>query len=238
MDGELAARWEKVKERIAAAARRSGRDPAEVKVVAVTKTVPVETIRAAVALGLCDLGENRVQEALAKQAVLGREGLRWHLIGTLQTNKARKAVESFDLIHSLDRWELAEVLARAAERLGRKVSVLIQVNVSGEATKHGIRPEELFPFLTRLLRLGDFLLPSGLMTMAPLVEDPEATRPVFRRLGELFLAARKEFALGAGWQWLSMGMSQDFEVAIEEGANLVRIGTAIFGERPKPGGDR
>ncbi|MGQ9778752.1 MAG: YggS family pyridoxal phosphate-dependent enzyme [Bacillota bacterium] len=229
---DLAARWEKVKDRIAAAARRSGRNPAEVTVVAVTKTVPVETIRAAMALGLCDLGENRVQEALAKQAVLGREGLRWHLIGTLQTNKAKRAVESFDLIHSLDRWELAEILARTAERLGRKVPVLLQVNVTGEATKHGIPPEEVFSFLARLLKWRDLLVPSGLMTMAPLTEDPETTRPVFRRLGELFRTARTEFGLGVEWRWLSMGMSQDFEVAVEEGANLVRIGTAIFGARP------
>ncbi|NLG84308.1 MAG: YggS family pyridoxal phosphate-dependent enzyme [Firmicutes bacterium] len=229
---DLATRWEKVKERVANAARRSGRDPAEVTVVAVTKTVPPETIRTAVTLGLCELGENRVQEALAKQAVLGRTGLRWHLIGTLQTNKARKAVESFDLIHSLDRWELAEVLVRTAERLGRKVPVLLQVNVAGEASKHGMPPEEVFPFLARLLKWREILVPSGLMTMAPLTEDPEATRPVFRRLAELFRTARAEFGLGPEWHWLSMGMSQDFEVAVEEGANLVRIGTAIFGARP------
>lgn len=237
MEESLAARWQAVAERIAVAARRSGRDPAEVKVVAVTKTVPVETIRLAVAMGLCDLGENRVQEALAKQAVLGREGLRWHLIGTLQTNKARRAAESFDLIHSLDRWELAEALARAAEKTERRVPVLIQVNVSGETTKHGLAPEELLPFLGRLAGLGGALLPTGLMTMAPLVADPEATRPIFRRLRQLFQAAREEFDLGGEWRWLSMGMSQDFEVAIEEGANLVRIGTAIFGERREPGGN-
>lgn len=223
---QLSERWAEVRRRVQAAARRSGRGPDSVRIVAVTKTVPPGTIREALALGAVDLGENRVQEALAKQAALGRETANWHLIGTLQTNKARKAVESFDLIHSLDRLELAQALAKAAEGRAKPVPVLVQVNVSGEASKHGIRPDDLRSFLAALRSYGP-LRPSGLMTMAPLATDAEAVRPVFRRLRELFVEAAAE--MGEDWRWLSMGMSQDYEVAIEEGANLVRIGTAIFG---------
>ncbi len=227
---DLAGRWYRVKERLAKAAARSGRDEAEIRMVAVTKTVTPEAIREALALGLTELGENRVQEGLAKQRELGRQAAIWHLIGSLQTNKAAKAAASFDLIHGLDRLELAEALNRAGERLGRRVPVLVQVNVSGEASKHGLDPRELAGFLARAGAL-DWLSLRGLMTIAPLAADPEKTRPVFAGLRDLFHKVRQECRLGPDWQWLSMGMSQDFEVAIEEGANMVRIGTAIFGER-------
>ena len=181
-------------------------------------------------MGLHDLGENRVQEGLAKQAIIGRDAATWHLIGSLQTNKARRAAESFDLIHSLDRWELARALAEAGSRLGRPVPVLIQVNIAAEPTKHGLTPPDLAPFVERALALTGLSL-RGLMTIAPLAGDPEEARPVFRRLHELFAQVARELPVGADWRWLSMGMSQDFEVAVEEGANLVRIGTAIFGQR-------
>ncbi len=219
-----------IQRRIAAAAARAGRDPAAVTVVAVTKTVTPAAAGEALAAGLRDLGENRVQEGLAKQEVLGREAAVWHLIGSLQGNKARRAVAAFDLIHSLDRPELAQILQAEAERLGRRVSVLVQVNVSGEASKHGLPPGELLPFLAGL-RACSHLRPCGLMTMAPLAAEAEAARPVFRGLRELFGQAARELAMDADWRWLSMGMSQDFEIAVEEGANLVRIGTALFGPR-------
>ncbi|MGE5529712.1 MAG: YggS family pyridoxal phosphate-dependent enzyme [Patescibacteria group bacterium] len=227
MEG-LTARWLEVKRRIAGAAERSGREAGAVRVVAVTKTVPPGTIREALALGLTDLGENRVQECLKKQEALGRDCAAWHMIGSLQTNKAQRAAEAFALIHSLDRLELAEALARAGERLGRRIPVLVQVNVSGEASKHGIPPGELPGFLGRARSLAMLSL-SGLMTMAPLASDPETARPVFRRLADLFAGMAERYDLGPDWRWLSMGMSQDYEVAVEEGANLVRIGTAIFG---------
>ena len=230
MSDYLAAQWQEVRRRVAEAARRSGRSPEAVRVVGVTKTVPPEIVRAALDLGLTDLGENRVQEALAKQDVLGPTAASWHLIGTLQTNKARRAAESFALIHSLDRWELAEALDEAGRRLGRTVPVLIQVNIAGEATKHGLPPDQLRPFIRRAAGLTGLRL-AGLMTMAPLAAEAEESRPVFRRLRELFDEVRPETATEETWQWRSMGMSQDFEVAIEEGANLVRIGTAIFGQR-------
>lgn len=230
MSDYLAEQWQEVRRRVAEAARRSGRAPEAVRVVGVTKTVPPEIVREALDLGLTDFGENRVQEALAKQEVLGRTAASWHLIGTLQTNKARRAAESFTLIHSLDRWELAEALDEAGRRLGRPVPVLIQVNVAGEATKHGLPPDQLRPFVRRAAGLAGLSL-AGLMTMAPLAAAAEEARPVFRRLRELFDEAGPDAAAGGTWQWLSMGMSQDFEVAIEEGANLVRIGTAIFGQR-------
>lgn len=230
----LAEQWQDVERRVASAARRSGRAPADIKVVAVTKTVPPEVVREALGLGLLDLGENRVQEALAKQSAVGRHAATWHLIGSLQTNKARRAVESFDLIHSLDRLELAEALDRAGESTGARADVLIQVNVAGEAAKHGLPPAELPDFVRRVLSYGHLRL-RGLMTIAPLAADPEEARPVFGRLRQLFLQVAEESAVGSPWQWLSMGMSQDFEVAIEEGANLVRIGTALFGRRQPAG---
>jgi len=226
----LAARLAEVRQRVAAAAQCSGRTAEAVTLAAVTKTVSAAVAGEALASGVMDLGENRVQEGLAKQAILGRSGINWHLIGSLQTNKARKAAESFDLIHTLDRADLAQALSEAGERLHRAIPVLIQVNVSGEQSKHGLPPEDVIPFLAGLTS-RPFLRPRGLMTMAPLTATAEETRPVFSGLRELFVRARTEFGYGEDWRWLSMGMSNDYEVAIEEGANLVRIGTAIFGNR-------
>ena len=231
-----------IRERIAIAARRAGRDPTDVTLVAVTKTHPPDVIEAAVAAGLVDLGENRVQEAAEKvDLVPGRDRLRWHLIGHLQRNKARKAVAIFDMIHSVDSVRLAEVLQRhlAADQPGRRLPILLQVNIAGEAQKEGF---DLTGGATNVEALGqlhadvaailgfDRLDLRGLMTIAPYVEDVEQARPVFRALREL----RDELALrfpGASWTELSMGMTGDFEVAVEEGATLVRVGRAIFGER-------
>ena len=214
-----------VRERIAQACARVGRDPATVTLVAVTKGVPAERIREAVALGLTELGENRVQEARAKRQALGTLPVRWHLIGHLQRNKAKPAAELFDTVHSVDSSALVGALDEAAAD-ARPLEVFVQVNVSGEATKHGCRPEEAAA-LVQAVRQSTRLRLRGFMTMAPFTSDPERARPHFRRLRRL----RDDIAQDSS---LSMGMSQDFEVAIEEGADVVRIGTAIFGERIQP----
>lgn len=222
-----------VQEQIAAAARAAGRRPEEITLIAVSKTRTVAEIQAALAAGITDLGENRVQELREKAPALG-PGPRWHLIGSLQTNKARHALELAHLIHSLDRPALAQELDRLARRTGKAAECLVQVNVAGEATKHGIDPEGLFPFLEQVSGLAGIRV-RGLMTIAPLADDPESVRPVFARLRAL---AERAAALGlprTEMRWLSMGMSGDFAAAIAEGANMVRIGTAIFGERPPKG---
>jgi pyridoxal phosphate enzyme (YggS family) len=219
-----------VQERVRAAAERAGRDPDSVTLIGVSKTRTPEEIRAAIKAGVVHLGENKVQELATKVEALGRTGLTWHLIGSLQTNKVKAALSLADLIHGLDRDSLLEALAKEAERRGAPVRALVQVNVSGEATKHGIAPAELLPFLRRVSERG-WVEIEGLMTMAPASADPETARPHFRRLREL---AQEAAALGlprVRMQTLSMGMSGDFEVAIEEGATHVRVGTALFGER-------
>lgn len=193
--------------------------------IAVTKTVDAATIREAVALGLRDLGENRVQEAQEKRLAVGN-GVRWHLVGHLQRNKAKHAVELFDTIHSVDTPELVEALDRQAAQRGRTPDVLIQVNIAGEATKNGCRVDEART-LAQAVRHATHLRLTGLMTIAPLADDPEAVRPVFRRMREL----RDQLGASDRMLRLSMGMSHDFEVAIEEGADLIRVGTAIFGAR-------
>lgn len=220
---------EAVRERVAAAARRSGRTPEDVTIIAVSKTRTVEEIRAVLAQGITHLGENRVQELKEKWPHL-QSGVTWHLIGSLQTNKVKQALEMASLIHSLDRDALAEELAKVAARRGTPCEALVQVNVSGEESKHGIAPQELAPFLQRISAL-EWIRIRGLMTMAPLDADAEAARPYFRRLREL---SGEVSGLGLphiDMQHLSMGMSGDFETAIEEGATLVRVGTAIFGAR-------
>ncbi len=217
---------ERVRARIARAARSAGRDPAGVTLVCVTKGVPVDRIREAIACGVTEIGENRVQEAQGKWTSL--RDLGWHLVGHLQRNKAKLAVELFDWIHSVDSAELVEMLERqtAQRKPGRApLKVLIQVNVSGEATKHGCRPEETRG-LAEAIQKGEHLEWKGLMTMAPFSEDPESSRPVFRRLRELRDALERELGVRLD---LSMGMSQDYEVAVQEGATLVRVGTALFG---------
>jgi PLP dependent protein len=225
----IIANVEQVRQQVATAARRAGRNPDDVTIIAVSKTRTVAEIEQALAAGMVHLGENRVQELQEKWPALGGRAT-WHLIGSLQTNKAKLAADMASLIHSLDRDSLAEALARQAERLGAPVRTLVQVNVSGEESKHGIAPAELEAFLRRISQLGGVQV-QGLMTIAPFASDPELVRPHFRRLREL---AGQFQALGlpnVDLQHLSMGMSGDFEVAVEEGATLVRIGTAIFGAR-------
>jgi len=216
---------QQVKNNIQAAARRAGRDPGEVRLVAVTKTVGVDAVRQAAVLGLEDFGENRLQDAREKVRLLPH--LRWHFIGHLQTNKVKDVLRSFCLIHSLDRYALAEALQKWGEKLDCQARVLVQVNVSGEESKYGLDPLELPDFLEALRDLPRLSV-QGLMTMAPWVDNPEEARPVFRRLRELQQKLRRpEMMLPE----LSMGMTADYTVAVEEGATLVRVGTALFGPR-------
>ncbi len=222
----IAQRYQQVLERIDAACRRVGRNPSDVSVVCVTKTVGELEIREAVAAGAVILGENRVQDAVKKRAVLGDLNVEWHLIGHLQTNKAKTAVAHFDCIHSLDSEHVAEAVNKAAIAAGKCMPIYIQVNVSHEETKYGVDSENAFA-LIRFCRQWESLRIMGLMTMAPFVEDPEETRPVFRGLRELRDAINREFP-DSPFTGLSMGMTNDFEVAVEEGATIVRIGSAIF----------
>lgn len=223
-----------VRRRIALAARRAGRSPEEVTLVGVTKTVPTERIKVAIGAGLTDIGENRVQEARDKFRVIGGD-VRWHLVGHLQRNKVKPAIEIFSLIHSLDSERLAMAIEDACARINKVQDVLVEVNISGEESKAGIAPEETLDFL-RLVAQFEHIRVLGLMGIAPVVVDPEDARPFFRRMKELFDEAKEEHIPGLNLRYLSMGMTNDFEVAIEEGANIVRIGRAIFGERPTPQG--
>jgi pyridoxal phosphate enzyme (YggS family) len=217
-----------VQERIADAARRAGRREDAVLLVAVSKTIAAERVRDAIAAGVPALGENRVQEAREKIAVLGRPRP-WHLIGHLQTNKVRDALDCFDLIHSVDRLPLAEALSRRATEAGRRVDVLVQVNVGEEPQKGGVRAEALRPALEAMAALPGLRL-RGLMTIPPLPRDPEDSRLHYREMRKLIDGARG-WGFGPELAELSMGMSGDFEVGIEEGATIVRVGTAIFGPR-------
>lgn len=213
-----------VRDRITSAAMRAGREPSEIKLVAVSKTHPADVLREAMAAGVTVFGENKVQEAEGKIADIGRDAVEWHLIGHLQSNKARKAVQLFDVIHSVDSLELAERLERICiDESRERLSVLVQVDLSGETTKSGVAESDLaglVSYLKTCTRLGL----DGLMVLPPFYDDAEMTRPFFKRLREL----RDEILPGGE---LSMGMTNDFEVAIEEGATIVRVGTAIFGAR-------
>ena len=245
---------ELVRRRIQQACERAGRPTSSVTLIAVTKGVPIETIQEAVALGLTELGENRVQEAQQKQDALGSglwargscpepaapspQPIRWHLIGHLQRNKVKQAVRRFDVIHSVDSLELIDALDQAqgsrfevgGQAARQSLPIFIQVNVSAETTKFGCAPEAVTS-LARSVRNCPHVKFAGLMTMAPWSQDPEAARPHFRRLRELRDALAAASNLQPSTLNLSMGMSQDFDVAIEEGADFVRIGTAIFGPR-------
>lgn len=224
MQNELNENLAKIRRRITAAAERSGRNPDEVKLIAVSKTHPVEIVREAISIGISVFGENKIQEAEMKIAEIGRDAAEWHLIGHLQSNKARKAVKLFDLIHTLDSIELAERLERICIEENRaELAVLIQIDLGGEAAKNGIAEKEL-PNLLKTLREFQHLNCKGLMMIPPYFEDVEKVRPFFRQLREI-----RDKLLPEGE--ISMGMSHDFETAVEEGATLVRVGTAIFGER-------
>ncbi len=232
-DPDMVARVAAVRERIARAAARAGRPAGDVTLVAVSKTQPAPRVRQAFAAGLREFGESRVQEAEGKVASLADlrgQGLRWHLVGHLQANKARKAGALFDCIHSLDDARLGPRIEQAAAEAGRVVPVLVQVDLAGEDSKFGVDERRLFPCLESL-RGHKSVRADGLMVLPPFRPDPEEARPFFRRLRELRDRAVAENLLLEGG--LSMGMSHDLEVAVEEGATLVRVGTAIFGERGK-----
>jgi PLP dependent protein len=223
---DLATNIANVRARIRAAAERGGRRADDVLLVAVTKTVDAARVRDAAALGLRTFGENRVQEA--REKIPAVSGVSWHLIGSLQRNKAKEAVRLFDVLESVDSEALAEEVSRRAVEQERAVDVLIQVNVAREPQKHGASPEEAAAVVRRTAALPGLRL-RGLMTIAPAVSDPDEVRPVFRALREL--RENLQRVLGAALPELSMGMSEDFEVAIEEGATMVRIGRAIFADR-------
>ncbi len=227
----LAANIARVRDNIAQAARNVGRSPDEVTLVAVSKTKPLELVKLAYQVGLTHFGENRVQEALPKIAAFHPPDVSWQMIGHLQSNKAGKVAGAFDCIESVDNLRLAQALNRHAAELGNRLPVLLQVNVAGEASKEGMSMEETFALARQIVELPHLEV-QGLMTIAPLVKDAEEVRPVFRGLRELRDRLREEIP-HCSWSQLSMGMTDDYVVAIEEGATIVRIGRAIFGERVK-----
>ena len=222
-----------MRERIDRAARAAGRNPKAIRLVAVSKTFPLAAVEAGAAAGLADFGENRVQEALGKIERADRPQVRWHLIGHLQSNKARAAAAAFDWIQSVDSLKLLRRLDQAADEAATAPNLLIQVDLAGETTKHGAPVGEVRPLLEAALACRAARV-RGLMLMPPWNEDAEATRPYFRRLRELRDALLDEGTAPAALGDLSMGMSHDFEVAIAEGATMVRVGTAIFGRRTPP----
>ncbi|MGQ9708365.1 MAG: YggS family pyridoxal phosphate-dependent enzyme [bacterium] len=218
-----------VEKRIAAACLRVNRNPAEIKLVAVSKNKPVELILEAIDSGISCFGENRVQEAQAKIARINAQ-VEWHLVGNLQTNKVKKALQLFSMIQSVDSLHLAEEIERRCQQQNSSIPILIEVNTSGEPTKHGVQPEGLADLIGAVLKLPRLQL-QGLMTIGPglAVDEPEASRACFRLLAHLAAAMRQRF--GIALPHLSMGMSADFEVGIEEGATIIRLGTALFGPR-------
>lgn len=227
----LGERLASVRSRIEAAARRSNRSADQITLVAISKTQPTDILKAGLVAGITDLGENRIQEAEGKIIGLGRKAARWHLVGHLQTNKARRAIDLFDVIHSLDSAGLAQRLDRLCVAEGREeLAVLIQIDLGGEETKTGIDPRKL-PELLDALSDCQRLRLIGLMTLPPYFENPDCARPYFKTLRELRDQLQLQGRFGERPGELSMGMSHDFEIAIEEGATMVRVGTAIFGER-------
>jgi pyridoxal phosphate enzyme (YggS family) len=230
----LKERLASINQRIAAACARSGRSPSEITLVGVSKTVAPSVIKTAIEAGLRVLGENRVQEAALKinelNEVTLRHHVQWHLIGHLQSNKAGRAIELFQMIQSVDSLKLAERLNYLAGETGKRLPILIEINLGGEESKSGVSPDELLPLCEKAGKLAHLEL-KGLMTVPPFLTNPEEMRPYFRRLRELRDEATDNGAVDERFKELSMGMSNDFEVAVEEGATLVRIGTAIFGAR-------
>ena len=220
-----------LRNRVEQACARCGRKSSEIRIVAVTKTFGVDQIREALAAGLVDFGENYVQELREKRKSLP-EGPRWHFIGHLQSNKAKYMIDVVHLIHSLDSVDAAKELQKRAERAGKTVDVLVEVHTTDEATKYGVMPEETAEFVRQVAGL-DRVKIKGLMTMGPFSDDPNASRPSFRQVAELKSEIEKQRIGNVVMEQLSMGMTHDFEVAIEEGATIIRVGTAIFGPRTK-----
>jgi len=230
LEAEIRARLSSVRARLERAAISARRDPADIRLIAVSKTFGADHVKAATAAGQVDFGENRVQEALEKIALAGAPGLRWHLVGHLQANKARKAAGAFACIHSIDGADLLGRVDRAAVEAGASPEALVQVDLAGEPTKHGARPEEIETTLAAA-RSCEAVRVVGLMLLPPFFADAEDTRPYFRRLREMRDGLVARGVPPAMLAHLSMGMSHDFEVAIQEGATMVRVGTAIFGDR-------
>lgn len=227
----LSERLKNVRRKIVTAAQRSGRGAEAITLIAISKTHPIETLRMALEIGITDLGENRVQEAEEKIVTLGRKAARWHLVGHLQSNKVRRAVTLFDYLHSLDSVELGRRLERLCVEEGREeFPVLVQIKLGGEESKTGIDPREL-PDLLEEIKSCKRLRLIGLMTLPPYFENPDCARPFFKTLRELRDELKLKGHFGDLPGELSMGMSHDFEIAIEEGATMLRVGTAIFGER-------
>lgn len=218
-----------IKDRIATAAKRSGQNVEDIMLVAVSKNFPVDAIEMAIEEKIMNFGENRVQELIQKYDILS-ERCKWHLIGSLQTNKVKYIIDKVHMIHSLDRLKLAEEIQKRAESCNRVIDCLIQVNVSGENTKAGISPDEVYEFAKAVSQYPNIKV-KGLMTIAPYTEHPENVRYVFKQLKNISVDIDQENIDNIDMRYLSMGMSHDFEIAIEEGANIVRIGSSIFGER-------
>ena len=216
-----------IKEKIKKAALRANRNPEEIKLVAVTKTATIEQIKEAISAGIKIIGENKVQEAKEKYQILTAD-TEWHLIGHLQTNKVKYAIEIFDCIQSVDSIKLAKEIDKRSLQFGKTTNVLVEVKVSGEETKYGIKPEEVELFLKEISEFSRIRV-RGLMTIAPIEEDKEEVRPYFRKLRELSAEIKSKNIKKVKMDYLSMGMTDDFEIAIEEGANMVRIGRGIFG---------
>lgn len=230
---EVAAALKKVQATIDAAAARSGRPSDAVRLMLVTKTVPAERVRQAIDAGQIDLGENKVQEGRAKAAALADAGARWSMIGHLQSNKVKDVLRFAHEVQSVDRISLAAALDRRLQLLGRALPILVQVNTSGEASKYGLSPDQVTPFLSELAAFTS-LRPHGFMTLATFTPDETEVRRCFRLLRDIRDRALQEAPQGAALQALSMGMSGDYAWAIEEGATIVRVGQAVFGKRPTP----
>ena len=230
LDLHIAQRLQEVRRRLAQSALRAGRRPEDVRLLAVSKTFSLDHVRAAARAGQEDFGENRVQEALQKIAATAELRIRWHLIGTLQTNKVRKAVPHFSVVHSVDSLRLLEALEATGLETGSTPELLVQVDLAGEVTKHGAPPAAAREIVKAATRCRAARL-VGLMTIPPFFDDPEDARPYFAHLRDLRATLLKEGLDPALLRELSMGMSHDFEIAVQEGATIVRLGTAIFGER-------
>ncbi len=229
IDTEIKNNLENIFDRVGAAAEKSGRTMEDIRVIAVTKTVEVDRIKNVYEYGLRDMGENRVQELTEKYDKLPPD-CKWHLIGHLQTNKVKYIIDKIEMIHSVDSIELAKEINSRAAKCQRKIDILLQVNVSGEDTKFGISPNDVDEYVGIISQMENISL-KGLMTIAPFNQDPQVIRPVFRNLYNIYIDIKRKNIDNVNMDYLSMGMSNDFEVAIEEGANIVRIGTGIFGKR-------
>ncbi len=220
---------ENIQKKIEAAAKKSGRSASDIMLLGVTKTIDIERIKELLSLGIKDIGENKVQELTSKYEVIG-EGANWHLIGHLQTNKVKYMIDKVKMIHSVDSMKLAVEIDKKSSEKNKITNILVEVNVGGEESKFGIKPEDTVAFVQDLSRLKNVKV-KGLMTVAPFVEDSEKNRESFRHMQKLFIDIKAKSIDNISMEFLSMGMSNDFEVAIEEGSNIVRVGTAIFGER-------